>query len=141
MPILIILAALAALALYLWLCSLAFVWITFPAGLIAIGVGAPAGALAALAIVLQHLSGKRGGRIFTPNRVTARRLRLLRTPKALNPDYAWPGYFVIQVWLDAGIVAWNVCRQGAALVTASYRAAWAMGWIGLVRWPVLLPLV
>nr|WP_221381716.1 hypothetical protein [Actinoplanes polyasparticus] len=141
MPIVLaVLAAVVAFGLYLWLCGLAFVYLTFPVSLIAGGGGLAVGVAAGLVIAFLVLFGYQEERVLTPDRVAAGRLRILRPPKAIRPDFAWPAYFVVQVWLDWSVVVKRAAQWVARVWVGAADGASSMGWFGLALWPVLLPI-
>jgi len=140
MPVVLaVIAVVVAVGLYFYLCALLFVYLTFPASLIGLGGGFAAGSVIGLVIVLMALFGEQNAREFTPDDVAAGKLKILRTPAPLRPDYAWPGYFVVQVWLDW----WVMVERINALLTQVWSWCWSQAlrsrWVGLACWPVLLP--
>ncbi|MEV4350355.1 hypothetical protein AB0J83_38355 [Actinoplanes sp. NPDC049596] len=140
MPIVIgVVVAIAAIALYLWLCALAFVYFTFPVSLMAGGVGLAVGVAAGLGLAFWLLFEGQDERVLTPGDVAAGKLRMLRTPKGVTPDLAWPGYFVAQAGLDWVVVVKRVTERTGEMWAWAGETAAGMSWFGLVMWPILLP--
>jgi hypothetical protein len=128
-----------AAGLYFYLCALLFVYVTFPASVLGIGTGFLVGATIGLVIVFMALFGEQTARMLTPGDVAAGKLTILRTPTAIRPDFAWPGYFVVQVWLDW----WVMTERTVTLLTQVWSwcrtQALRSRWFGLACWPFLLP--
>ncbi|MBU2668231.1 hypothetical protein KOI35_32440 [Actinoplanes bogorensis] len=142
MPVvLVVVAAVVAFGLYLWLCGLAFVYVTFPVSLLATGAGVATGVLVALAVTFMLLLGDQDERVRAPADVVAGKLPIVRTPKAIRPDSAWPGYFVVQAWLDWWVAVERVSRVTAGVWAGAAEGGMAAGWFTLALWPVVLPIV
>jgi hypothetical protein len=134
-----VVAVLAAIALYCYLCALAFVYVTLPAMLIGTAAGFLIGVAVTVVTAFLVLLGEREERVLTPADVVDRKLPLLRVDAAIKPDFAWPEYFAAQVVLDGVVIAE---RLGAILLTVwgrTWEAGKGTGLIGLAFWPLLLP--
>jgi len=136
----IVLGALAVAA-YFWLCGLLFVYVTVPGMLVGAGGGFAIGVGIGLVTVFMVLFGEQTARVFTPGNVVAGKLPILRTPTAIRPDFAWPGYFVVQVWLDWWVTAERIIAVLVPVWDWSWARARQSGWFGLAAWPLLVPVL
>ncbi|WP_199515159.1 TRAFAC clade GTPase domain-containing protein [Nucisporomicrobium flavum] len=135
----IIAAVVLAVALYFYVCALLFIYVAVPAMVLGAGLGFAAGAVTGLVVTFMALFGDQGARVLTPADVAAGKLKILRTPTAVRPDFAWPGYFVAQVWLDW----WTMAERMATVLRPAWQWSWTQarrsGLVGLACWPLLLP--
>jgi hypothetical protein len=139
MPFLAVLAGLALILVYLWLCGFAFVFLSVPGMLAGAAVGAVLGLGLTLVVAWLKLFGEQDEHVLRPADVVARRLPLLRVPAAVEPDRAWPVYFAGQVLLDLCAIAELAGVWALSVVLGAGRAARAAGWVGAAFWPLLLP--
>jgi len=139
--ILAVLAVLAAIAAYLWLCAYAVVHLSVPGMLIGAAAGVPIGLAVALAVAFRKLLGPQDDYVLRPADVAARRFPLLRVPPAVAPDAAWPSYFAAQVVLDLWAVAVLLGYCAWSVLSGAGKAIRYGGWTGALFWPLLLPVV
>ena len=136
--VIVVLGALAVAA-YFYICGLLFVYLTVPGMLIGAVGGLTIGVGIGLVTVFMVLFGEQTTRVLAPGNVVAGKLAILRTPAAIRPDFAWPGYFVVQVWLDWWVMAERIIALLVPVWDWSWTRARQSGWFGLAAWPLLLP--
>src|SRR5882724_357339 len=139
--ILAVLAALAAITAYLWLCAYAVVHLSVPGMLIGAAAGVPIGLAVALVVAFLKLFGPQDDYVLRPADVAERRFPLLRVPPGVAPDTAWPSYFAAQVALDLRAVAAQLGRWVFTVLAGAGKAIRHGGWTGALFWPLLLPVV
>ena len=139
--VLAVLAGIAAIVAYLWLCAFAVVHLSVPGMLIGAAAGVPLGLAVALFVAFRKLFGPQDDLVLRPADVAEGRFRLLRVPPAVTPDPAWPSYFAAQVVLDLRAVAALLARLVWAVLRGAGKAIRYGGWTGALFWPLLLPVV
>ena len=139
--VLAVLAGLAAVVAYLWLCAFAVVHLSVPGMLIGAAAGVPVGLAVALVVAFGKLFGSQDDFVLRPADVAAGRFPLLRVPPAVTPDAAWPFYFAAQVVLDLRAVAARLGRWVWWVLRGAGKVIRHGGWSGALFWPLLLPVV
>lgn len=139
-----VIAALIALAIYVWLCLLALTYVAVPLALVGLVGGLVAGLGVAAAATVLTLVGKRHKvRIITPDDVVAGAIGGRKRIGLPRRDRAWPTYFAAQARRDVtAAIGWTaelvgrVWEVGASATVSA--AAGTEGWL-LAAWPLLLP--
>ena len=136
-----LLAGVAAIMVYLWLCAYAVVHLSVPGMLIGVAAGVPVGLAVVLAVAFRKLFGSQDDYVLRPADVAERRFRLLRVPPAVAPDAAWPSYFAGQVVLDLRAIAALLGFWVWSVLVGAGKAIRYGGWSAALFWPLLLPVV
>lgn len=136
MPVLVILAGLAALALYGWLCYAVVVFVVAPVWPWALTVGAVAGALVVAVMLAAALlgAGAIGASTVTPAQA---RTRLPKVSSPRGRDGAWANYLFAQARDDLRAAA-EATKRVVATVWGKTVAPFTTTPQLLALWPVLL---
>jgi hypothetical protein len=141
-----LIGALVALAVYIYVCILAVLYVAAPLALLGLAGGLVGGLGVATAATVLTLAGQRPqARVITPDAVVAGAVGGREKIGLERRDRAWPTYFAGQARCDlTAALGWTAELVGRAWSASGRATAFAVeeteGWL-LVAWPLFIPLL